>query len=252
MTPERWQQIDNLLQEALEQPVEEFEARLNRACARDESLREEVVSLIKHRELAESFLEVPAFQAAAELLSEHRSGALIGTRVGPYTIEAQLGVGGMGEVYLAADEKLDRKVAIKFLPLYLEADGVSRKRLIREARAAAKLDHPNICSIYEIAEEDDRSYIVMQYVEGETLGARLERQPLGLRESSDIAYQVADALAEAHCAGDYSSRHKAAKRDDYSARSGQGAGLRTWRSALMLKGETRPIWRQRRSCRLPV
>ena len=201
MTPERWQQIDNLLQEALEQPVEEFEARLNRACARDESLREEVVSLIKHRELAESFLEVPAFQAAAELLSEHRSGALIGTRVGPYTIEAQLGVGGMGEVYLAADEKLDRKVAIKFLPLYLEADGVSRKRLIREARAAAKLDHPNICSIHEIAEEDDRSYIVMQYVEGETLGARLERQPLGLPESSDIAYQVADALAEAHAQG---------------------------------------------------
>jgi serine/threonine protein kinase/Tfp pilus assembly protein PilF len=201
MTPERWQQIDKLLQEALEHPVEEFEARLNRACAQDKSLREEVVSLIKHRELAESFLEVPAFQAAAELLSERRTSSMIGTRIGPYTIEAQLGAGGMAEVYLADDAKLDRKVAIKFLPLYLEADSVSKKRLIREARAAAKLDHPNICSIYEIAEEDDRSYIVMQYVEGETLGSRLAREPLDLREAGDIAYQVADALAEAHSQG---------------------------------------------------
>jgi serine/threonine protein kinase/outer membrane protein assembly factor BamD (BamD/ComL family) len=201
MTPERWQQIDNLLQEALDHPVEEFEARLNRACARDDSLREEVVSLIRHRELAESFLEVPAFQTAAELLSERRTDALLGTRIGPYTIEAQLGAGGMSEVYLAGDTKLDRKVAIKFLPPYLEADSVSRKRLIREARAAAKLDHPNICSIYEIAEDDHRSYIVMQYVEGETLGSRLERETLDLLESSDIACQVADALAEAHSQG---------------------------------------------------
>lgn len=108
----------------------------------------------------------------------------------------------MAEVYLAADAKLDRKVAIKFLPPYLEADSVSKKRLVREARAAAKLDHPNICSIYEIAEEDHRSYIVMQYIEGETLASRkLERKAVDLRESSDIAYQVAGALAEAHSQG---------------------------------------------------
>ena len=117
MTPERWQQIDKLLQDAFEHPVEEFEARLNRACAQDESLREEVVSLIKHRELAESFLEVPAFEAAAELLSERRTQTMIGMRIGPYLIEASLGSGGMAEVYLAHDSQLDRKVAVKILSI---------------------------------------------------------------------------------------------------------------------------------------
>jgi len=107
----------------------------------------------------------------------------------------------MAEVYLAEDSKLARKVAIKFLPLDLESDKVAKKRLLREARAAAKLDHPNICSIYEIAEEDDRSYIVMQYVEGETLSTKLEHEALDLRESNDIVCQVADALAEAHSQG---------------------------------------------------
>jgi serine/threonine protein kinase len=201
MTPERWQQIDSLLQEALDHPVEEFEARLNRSCARDESLRREVESLIRYRNLAESFLEDPVFETAAELLSERGADTMIGSLIGPYRIEAPLGAGGMAEVYLAQDTKLDRKVAIKFLPSYREADNVYRKRLIREARAAAKLDHPNICSIYEIAEDDHRSYIVMQYVDGETLGSRLARKGLEVEESTDIAYQVAAALAEAHSQG---------------------------------------------------
>lgn len=201
MTPERWQQIDSLLQEALDQPVEEFEARLKRSCARDESLRQEVESLIRYRKLAESFLEVPVLETAAELLSEGRTDAIIGMHIGPYKIVGQLGAGGMAEVYLAEDSKLARKVAIKFLPLDLESDKVAKKRLLREARAAAKLDHPNICSIYEIAEEDDRSYIVMQYVEGETLSTKLEHEALDLRESNDIVCQVADALAEAHSQG---------------------------------------------------
>lgn len=107
----------------------------------------------------------------------------------------------MGEVYLAEDTKLDRKVAIKFLPAEIEADELAKKRLIREAKAAAKLDHPNICAIYEIAEEDGRSFIVMQYVEGETLASKLERHALELRQSSEVAFQVADALAEAHSHG---------------------------------------------------
>lgn len=201
MTPERWQQIDSLLQGALDHPVEEFEARLNRSCAGDESLRQEVESLIRYRKLAESFLEEPVLEAVAELLSEGRIDAIIGSRIGPYKIEGHLGAGGMAEVYLAEDTKLDRKVAIKFLPPYLEADNVAKKRLLREARAAARLDHPNICSIYEIAEEDGRSYIVMQYVEGETLSSRLKHKTLDWRESTDIACQTADALAEAHSQG---------------------------------------------------
>ena len=121
-----------------------------------------------------------------------------GTKLGRYEIRSPLGTGGMGEVYLAQDTKLDRKVAIKLLPERLVADEQARKRLIREARAAAGLDHPNICSIHEVGEEDGRSFIVMQYVEGETLDVRIKRKPLDLSETFSLAMQVADALAEAH------------------------------------------------------
>jgi TolB-like protein/Tfp pilus assembly protein PilF/predicted Ser/Thr protein kinase len=121
-----------------------------------------------------------------------------GTKLGRYEILSQLGAGGMGEVYLAQDAELDRKVAIKVLPESLVADEQARQRLVREARAAAKLDNPNICSIYEVGEEDGRSFIVMQYLEGETLDVRIKRKPLDLSETLSIAIQVADALAEAH------------------------------------------------------
>lgn len=107
----------------------------------------------------------------------------------------------MGEVYLAQDTRLGRKVAIKFLPPESVADERARQRLVREARAAAKLDHPNICTIYDVGEEGGNTFIVMQYVEGETLADRMKRPPLELKESLDIAVQVADALAEAHSHG---------------------------------------------------
>lgn len=118
-----------------------------------------------------------------------------------YRILSRIGAGGMGEVYLAEDTKLDRKVAIKLLPPESVADEQAKKRLVREAKAAAKLDHPNICSIHEVGESEGRGFIVMQYVEGETLAFRIQRKPLELRESLDIAVQLADALAEAHSRG---------------------------------------------------
>jgi predicted ATPase/serine/threonine protein kinase len=124
-----------------------------------------------------------------------------GTKFGRYEIRSQLGAGGMGEVYLAEDISLNRKVAIKFLPPALITDEHARKRLLREAQAAAKLDHPNICTIHEVAEEDGRSFIVMQYVEGETLAARLKRQPLKLDEALDVSLQIGEALSEAHTHG---------------------------------------------------
>ncbi len=124
-----------------------------------------------------------------------------GTRLSRYEIRSQLGAGGMGEVYLAEDTQLGRRVAIKLLPTETISDEHARKRLVREARAAAMLDHPNICAIHEVGEEDGRSFIVMQYVEGETLDARIKRKPLELKESLSIASQVADALAEAHAHG---------------------------------------------------
>jgi eukaryotic-like serine/threonine-protein kinase len=125
----------------------------------------------------------------------------INTNISHYRIVRKLGAGGMGEVYLAEDLKLDRKVAIKFLPAESTADESAKQRLIREARAAGKLDHPNICSIYEVGEEEGRGFIVMQYIEGETLAELIQRKPLELGEVVDVAAQVADALAEAHARG---------------------------------------------------
>src|SRR6266542_3389081 len=98
-----------------------------------------------------------------------------------------LGAGGMGEVYLAEDTQLGRRVALKLLPTQTISDEHARKRLVREARAAATLDHPNICSIYEVGEADGRSFIAMQYIEGETLDARIKSKPLELKESLTIA-----------------------------------------------------------------
>jgi serine/threonine-protein kinase len=124
-----------------------------------------------------------------------------GTRLGRYEIRSQLGAGGMGEVYLAKDTKLNRKVAIKFLATDSSQSERANKRLLREARAAATLDHPNICAIHEVGEEEARSFIVMQYVEGETLDVKLKYKPLELKESLALAEQIADALAEAHSRG---------------------------------------------------
>ncbi len=200
MTPEHWQQIDHLFQEVLQRPFDEHPALLDKACL-DEESRKEVESLISFYQQAGSFLEVPVFEAAAKMFFEDRAESLTGMTIGLYKIGEQLGAGGMGEVYLAEDTRLDRKVAIKFLPVDLEADEQARMRLIREAKAAAKLDHPNICATYEVAEEDSRSFIVMQYVEGETLAAKIEREPLELGDALDVVAQVADSLAAAHSCG---------------------------------------------------
>src|SRR6266581_4740283 len=124
-----------------------------------------------------------------------------GTKLGRYEIRSKLGEGGMGQVYLAQDTQLGRRVAIKLLPAGAISDEHARKRLVREARAAATLDHPHICSIYEVGEADGRTFIAMQYIEGETLDARIKRKPLDLKESLAIASQITDALAEAHSHG---------------------------------------------------
>src|SRR5438309_7173959 len=122
MTPERWRQTNNLLQEALDRSFAEREAFLDNVCANDEALRKDVESLISFHERAQSFLETPALEAAANLFGDDRTGSLVGQLIGSYKIERLIGIGGMGEVYLAEDTSLDRKVAIKFLPIDLETD----------------------------------------------------------------------------------------------------------------------------------
>ena len=200
MTPERWKQIDELAQSALERVADERAAFLDEACAGDDALRREVESQIAYQQQASKFLEEPAFKHAAELIagSQTESESMEGRTISHYSILHKLGGGGMGEVYLAQDTMLSRKVAIKFLSQNSVAGEQARKRLVREAKAAGALDHPHICAVHEVGEEADHSFIVMQYVEGETLASRIQRQPLEFREALDIAVQVADALAEAH------------------------------------------------------
>ncbi len=125
-----------------------------------------------------------------------------GSTLGPYVIRAELGHGGMGVVYTAHDPRLKRQVAIKVLMADLTRDETAKQRFLQEAQAASALDHPNICTIYEINETDDgQLYLVMAYYEGETLKQRIERGPLALDEAVDIATQVGRGLAEAHGAG---------------------------------------------------
>jgi len=116
-----------------------------------------------------------------------------GTLVGPYQIVAPLGAGGMGEVYRAHDAKLDRDVALKVLPAASFADPAARARLLQEARAAARLNHPHICTVHDVGEVDGQAYIAMELVEGERLDVRLSREPLPLEQAVRYALQLADA-----------------------------------------------------------
>ena len=124
-----------------------------------------------------------------------------GFRLGPYTIQAAVGAGGMGEVYRAVDTRLDRSVAIKILPAALATDPQFRERFDREARAISQLTHPHICTLYDVGHQDGVDFLVMEYLEGETLATRLEKGPLGLDEALRVAIQIAGALSKAHAAG---------------------------------------------------
>ncbi|HUL76701.1 MAG TPA: serine/threonine-protein kinase, partial [Vicinamibacteria bacterium] len=125
---------------------------------------------------------------------------MTGGSISHYRILSRLGAGGMGEVYLAEDEVLRRSVAIKVLPADVAADEAVR-RLVREARSAASLEHPNICAIHEIGSDAGRPFIVMQYIEGETLAARLKGGRLDVAPALDLGIQITDALSEAHHRG---------------------------------------------------
>lgn len=189
------------MQAALERAPEARAAFLDTVCGGDEALRREVESLLSLQSDASSFLERPVFEEVTEIIVEDQQRSLIGNMLGHYRIVSLLGAGGMGEVYLAEDARLDRKVAIKFLASDSWGDSQANRRLIREARAAAKLDHPNICAIHEVGEKDGRAFIVMQYLEGDTLASRTAHRPMELRAALDVAIEVVDAISEAHSRG---------------------------------------------------
>ena len=198
MPDPQWENLKEIFHAAVALPLKERAAYLDEVCDGNQSLRQAVESLLRsHQE--SNFVDAPAFEAAANLLAdgvEVRTGQI----VAHYQILSLLGEGGMGKVYLAEDTKLHRRVAIKFLPAQSVANEEANRRLLREAQSAARLDHPNICAVHEVGEQDGRSFIVMPYIAGETLEARL-RRPLDVLESVAIAAHVADALAEAHAQG---------------------------------------------------
>jgi len=201
MKAERWKQVNDLFQSAVERAPGERAAFLHEACQGDEGLRQEVDSLLTSHERAENFIESPAFEVAPELLTNDRAGALVGELIGHYRIESLIGVGGMGEVYLARDERLGRKVALKFLPDRLTADEIQLTRFKTEARSASALNHPNILTVYEIGAEGKRQFIATEFIEGMTLRASLARGRMSLHSALEIAVQVASALAAAHETG---------------------------------------------------
>lgn len=201
MTPERWQEVQALLGAALERPVDERSRFVAGVCSDDEELRREVESLLKHASEGSGFLSTPA---AAGASTQGAAGTLVGRTIGSFTIKARLGSGGMGDVYLADDAGLRRPVAIKVLREYGPPTAGGRDRLLREARAAAALNHPNIATIFHVLDSVDADtppLMVMEYVEGETLSELLKRGPLPLEEALRFAREVADALAAAHKAG---------------------------------------------------
>src|SRR5947207_2473722 len=201
MKAERWKQVNDLFQSAAERAPEERAAFLDEACHGDKGLCREVESLLSSHVQAENFIESPAFEVAPELLFNDRAGALVGELIGHYRIESLIGVGGMGEVYLARDERLGRKVALKLLPKRLTADETQLSRFKTEARSASALNHPNILTVYEIGAEGNRQFIATEFIEGMTLRAAFACGRMNLHAALEIAVQVASALAAAHETG---------------------------------------------------
>ena len=201
MKAERWQQVERLYHASLERGAEERADFLEEACAGDEGLRREVESLLAYEARAENFIESPALEVAAKMMAEDAS-ALAGQTISHYKVISRLGAGGMGEVFLAEDTRLERRVALKFLPTHLTQDKRHLQRFQQEARAVAALSHPNVCIIHEVLEtEDGRHCIVMEYVEGATLRERIAESRMKVDEALDAAIQVASALTSAHAAG---------------------------------------------------
>jgi serine/threonine protein kinase/Tol biopolymer transport system component len=201
MTPERWQQIKEVFNSAIKHRPEERDVFLSQACGGDISLRQEVESLIESHERTGTFIDSPAYQAAAKFLVDEKSELEPGQTLGSYEVISFISRGGMGEVYLAEDRRLSRKVALKILPVSFTKERDRLRRFEQEARAASALNHPNIITIYEILKSNETHVIATEFVEGFTLRQRLTESPPSLTESILIAIQIADALAAAHAAG---------------------------------------------------
>jgi len=203
MNNERWQEVERLYHSTLARDEHERTAFLVQACAGDEALRREVESLIALEPHAAEFIELPAVEVVAGMMArEHSAQIAAGDRFNQYRIISHLGAGGMGEVYLAEDTSLRRKVALKFLPSVLTKNKTHLRRFEVEARAVAALSHPNVCIIHEVIQTEDRRHcIVMEYIDGLTLRDRIAQGQINVNEAVDITLQIAAALSSAHATG---------------------------------------------------
>jgi predicted ATPase/serine/threonine protein kinase len=205
MDAERWKRVDELLHSVLAVPSDRRDEFLRQECAGDAELEQEVRSLLdSHRNLG-GFLERPAISVAAQTVAKtelrEAGDSVLGQTISHYRVLGKLGSGGMGVVYEAEDMRLGRRVALKFLPGRLAHDERTLHRFEREARVASSLNHPNICTIYEVEEYDHQPVIVMELLEGKSLKERIREGPISTDELLDFGIQASDALEAAHAKG---------------------------------------------------
>ncbi|HYO90427.1 MAG TPA: serine/threonine-protein kinase, partial [Pyrinomonadaceae bacterium] len=201
MTPERWRQVEELFNSALELGGAEREDYLARACAEDASLRGEVERLLASYEKASGFIEEPPFKIKSRAEDARPHASLLGASIGHYKIIGTIGSGGMGEVYLGQDTRLNRKVALKLLPSEMTEDHDRLRRFEQEARAISALNHPNIVTIFEIGSSELGRFIAIEYIEGQTLRSLTSKGKPPLDSVLQLASQMSRALCVAHEAG---------------------------------------------------
>ncbi len=202
MNSERLKQVEDIYHAALELPPGERESFISEKCGADDDLRREIESLLDVKKSSYEFFKEPPLSLAAEMFSQNdKQSNLVGKEISHYKIIRLLGSGGMGEVYLAEDTKLQRQIALKVVTSQFESDTERLRRFKKEARAVSALNHPNIITIYSIEETDNGSFIATEFIDGQTLRERISEKPLHWQDAVKIAIQITGALKTAHSVG---------------------------------------------------